>query len=91
MRAYDNIWDSLRAYNNMGVWFDSDFSFSKHIQNVCKSCFIQLRDFRSIRQFLTHDAAVSVANVLLVVGWTTELIFQESLQIQSSQITVYPK
>ena len=27
---------------NLGVWFDSDFSFSKHIQNVCKGCFIQL-------------------------------------------------
>ena len=44
------------------MWFDSDFSFSKHVQNVCKSCFIQLRDFRNIRQFLTHDAAVSVAS-----------------------------
>ena len=38
---------------NLGVWFDSEFSFSEHVQNVCKSCFIQLRDFRNIRQFLT--------------------------------------
>ena len=29
------------------------------------SCFIQLRDFRNIRQFLTHDAAVSVANAFV--------------------------
>ena len=50
------------SVRNLGVWFDSDFSFSKHIQNGCKSCFIQLRDFRNIRQFLTQDAAVSVAN-----------------------------
>ena len=29
---------------NLGVWFDSDFSFSKHVQNViCKGCFRQLR------------------------------------------------
>ena len=26
---------------NLGVWFDSDFSKSKHVQNVCKSCFVQ--------------------------------------------------
>ena len=26
---------------NLGVWFDSDFSLSKHVQNVCKSCFVQ--------------------------------------------------
>ena len=36
-----------------------------------KAVFIQLRDFRNIRQFLTHDAVVSVANAYLVVGWTT--------------------
>ena len=47
---------------NLGVWFNSDFSFSKHVQNVCKGCFSQLRDFRNIRQFLTKDAAVLVAN-----------------------------
>ena len=47
------------------MWFDSDFSFSKHVQNVCKGCFSQLRDFRNIRQFLTQDAAVSVANAFV--------------------------
>ena len=46
------------------MWFDSDFSLSKHVQNVCKSCFVQLRDFRHVRQFLTHDASVLVANAL---------------------------
>ena len=53
------------SVRNLGVWFDSDFSFSKHAQNVCKSCFFQLRDFRNIRQFLTQDAAVSVATALV--------------------------
>ena len=48
------------SVRNLGVWFY--FSFSKHIQNVCKGCFIQLMDFRSIWQFLTNDASVSVAN-----------------------------
>ena len=47
-----------------GTWV-CGFSFSKHTQNVCKSCFIQLRDFRNIRQFLTHDAAVSVTNAFV--------------------------
>ena len=37
---------------NLGVWFDSNFSLSKHFQNVCKSCFVQLRDFRHVRRFL---------------------------------------
>ena len=54
-----------KSVQNLGVWFDSDFSFSKHVQNVCKSCFVQLRDFRNIRQFLTHGAAVLVGNAFV--------------------------
>ena len=53
------------SVRNLGVWVDSDFFFSKHVQNVCKGCFSQLRDFRGIRQFLTQDAAVSVANAFV--------------------------
>ena len=53
------------SVKNFGVWFDSDFSLSKHIQNVCKSCFVKLHDFRHVRQFLTHDASVLVANDLV--------------------------
>ena len=53
------------SVKNLGVWFDSDFSFSKQVQNVCKSCFVQLCDFRHVRWFLTHDASVLVANDLV--------------------------
>ena len=54
-----------KSVKNLDVWFDSDFSFSIHIQNVCKSYVIQLRDFRNIRQFLTHDAAVLVVSAFV--------------------------
>ena len=67
------------------MWFDSDFSFSKHVQNVCKSCFIQLRDFRNIRQFLTHDAAVSVANAFV----SSQLNYCNSLFRSLSKFTDY--
>ena len=53
------------SVRNLGVWFDSDFPFYKHVQNVCKGCFIQLQDFRSIRQFLNHDASVLIANAFV--------------------------
>ena len=54
--------DSVR---NLGVWFDSNFSFSKHVRTICKSSFIHMRDFRRIRRFLTHNASVFVANALV--------------------------
>ena len=50
---------------NLGVWFDSDFSFTKHVKNVCKLCFIQMRDLRQIQQYLTRDAALMAANALV--------------------------
>ena len=52
----------VHSVKNLGVWFDSDFSLSKHVQNVCKSCFVKLHDFRHVRRFLTHDVSVLVAN-----------------------------
>ena len=30
------------SVKNLGGWFDSDFSLSKHVQNVCKSYFVHL-------------------------------------------------
>ena len=56
------------SVKNLGVWFDSDFSLSKHVQNVCKNYFVKLRDFRHVRRFLTHDVSVLVANAL-VSSW----------------------
>ena len=56
------------SVKNLGVWFDSDFSLSKHVQNVCKCCFVKLRDFRHVRQFLTLDVSVLVTNAL-VSNW----------------------
>ena len=54
------------SVKNLGMWFDSDFSLSKHVQNVCKSCFVKLRDFRHVKWFLTtYDVSVLVANALV--------------------------
>ena len=50
---------------NLGVIFDSDFSFSKHVVSVCRSCFVGLRDLRRIRRHLTKSTAVNVANALV--------------------------
>ena len=47
------------------MWFDSDFSLSKHVQNVCKNCKKQLCGFRHVRRLLTHDTSILVANALV--------------------------
>ena len=47
------------------MWFDSDFSLFKHVQNICKSCFVQLHDSRHVRRCLTHDASELMVNALV--------------------------
>ena len=54
--------DSVR---NLGVWFDADFSFSEHIMRTCKACFLQMRDLRRIRKYLTAEVAVLAADALV--------------------------
>ena len=50
---------------NLGVWFDAEFSFSEHVKRTCKACFLQMRDLRRIRQYLTPEVAVLAANALV--------------------------
>ena len=76
---------------NLGVWFDSDFSLSKHVQKVCESYFVKLHDFRHVRRFLLTMFLCLWLMLLLVVIWITALTFQEPLLVQSTQITVHPK
>ena len=54
--------DSVR---NLGVIFDSSFSFGKHVKHLWKACFHYLRDFRRIRQHLSLPVAKMVANALV--------------------------
>ena len=53
------------AIRNLGVWFDSDFSFSCHVRNICKACFVHIRDLKGLRGYLTRDAALLAANALV--------------------------
>ena len=50
---------------NLGVIFDSDFSFSKHISSVVKSCHYHMRDLRRIRRYLSISDATALANALI--------------------------
>ena len=56
--------DSVR---NLGVIFDSDFSFHKHISNniICKSCFYHIRNLRRIRRHLPVSTAKTISNSLV--------------------------
>ena len=49
----------------MGFIFDCDFNFKRQISQTCKICFYHIRDFRRIREYLSPEAAKSVACALV--------------------------
>ena len=60
-----NLISPVDAVRNLGVWFDSDFSFSCHVIKVCKACFASVCDLKRLRGHLTHEAAHMAANALV--------------------------
>ena len=62
VRIFGKLLHPSAVVKNLGVWFDSNFSFADHVRNIFKACFIQMRD---LRQYLMDDAAVLAANALV--------------------------
>ena len=60
-----NLLSPVDAIRNLGVFLDSDFSFSCHVMKVCKDCFARVRDPKRLRGHLTHEAALVAANALV--------------------------
>ena len=63
------------SVKNLGVWFDSDLSLSKHVQNVCKSCFVNSLISDMSGSFLLTMFLYLWLMLLLVVGWITATHF----------------
>ena len=60
-----NCLSQMDVVRNLGVVFDSKFSFNNHVNSVIKFCFANLRDLHCIRHFLSYDVSVMVENTLV--------------------------
>ena len=54
--------DSAR---NLGVEFDKDFNFKKHISKVCRSCYNHIGDLRRLRRCLTAAVTRTISTSLV--------------------------
>ena len=50
---------------NLGVVSQSDMSMDKHILDIVKSCFLQLRNFHRIRPLISKTATITLANAFV--------------------------
>ena len=85
VRIFGNFMHPAVVVNNLGVWFDANFSFADHVRNFCKTCFIQIRDLRRVRKHLTDEAAILAANALV----TSRLDYCNSLLRSLSSLNMH--
>src|SRR5208282_281083 len=55
----------VQSARNLGIIFDSNLSFDKHISNLSKICYFHIRDLRRIRPTLDFDTARTIATSLV--------------------------
>ena len=65
IRIFGNFIHPIVLVKNLGVWFDAKLSFTDNVCNMCKICFIQMRDLMQVRQYLTDEAAILAANAFV--------------------------
>ena len=57
---------SSKYVRDLGVYFDQEFSMEKHMNQLCKSCYFQLRNIRYVRSSLTTELAKIVVQALVM-------------------------
>ena len=65
LKLIDNDISPSDGVRNLGVIFDSDFSFQKHVSNICKSFSYHIRDLRRIRRHIPLSTAKTISNALI--------------------------
>ena len=71
VKLLDNDTCPSDSAGNLGVVFDSDISFHKHVSNIYKSCFYHIRDLRRIRRHIPLSTAKTISNALISIRTAT--------------------
>ena len=58
VRIFGNFMLPAVVLKNLGVWFNANFSFTDHVCNIYKTCFIHMHDLRWVRQYLSDEATI---------------------------------
>ncbi len=62
-RSLSNTWwllvNSSSSVRNLGILFDSNLSFEKHVSSICKTAFFHLKNISKLRPMLSMSNAES--------------------------------
>src|SRR6218665_157889 len=76
-------------FRNLDITFDPHLSFSNHITNLSRSCFMHIRDLRRIRPMLDFKTASSIVTSIVhsKLDYCKSLFLNlDSTQIQRLQL-----
>ena len=82
---------SAKAAQDLGVIFDTNFSFCSHVSAVCRSWHYHIRDLRRICRYLPFDSAKLLAHALVSshLDYCNSVLFsivdKEIIQLQCIQ------
>ena len=51
---------------NLGVWMDPELKMCHHVKHIQKVCYRNIRELRSIRQYLTSDAIKTLVQAMVI-------------------------
>ena len=74
---------------NLGVRFDSNFFFGCHVRNICKACFVRIRDLKQLRGYLCEAALFWPQTPWLEVDLTTVISCLEVSLLLTFQAPIY--
>ena len=71
------ITPTAKAVRNIGVWIDPELSMKEHVQKVCQSAYIQIRNIGMIRKYLDKQAAEQLVHAFVTsrIDYANALLF----------------
>ncbi|KAK2152980.1 hypothetical protein LSH36_312g02000, partial [Paralvinella palmiformis] len=62
----DNNWISPSdSAKYLGILFDQHLNMETHVAGICKASYFHIRNIRSLKSILTHDALISVVHAFI--------------------------
>jgi len=79
----DQIITPLDKVRDLGVIIDGELTMERHVRNVVRSCFYQLRQLRSVRRSLTVEARRTLATAFVAtrVDYCNAVFYGVSTQV----------
>ena len=60
-----SVVNAVSQVKNLGVIYDPAMTMERHINNICRSAYAELRNIGRIRRYMTHDATRTLVNGLV--------------------------